>query len=207
MAQEYVPGPASDHYFIDGFRDANGAYPGLFARRRLRMSPPDFGNSSCSRAIPLDTVPDAERHIRRLLDGLDYRGIFSAEFKRDPRDGAFRIIEVNTRAWTYVEFASRRGVNVCDMAWRDAQDLPVPRAPRQYPAGRYCVDLYHDIASLRRQRGALADIVGQWLRSDLHVFRADDPRPALHAVAGMLRKRLERPAPRVDDAQVPKAVR
>ncbi|MGF6494358.1 D-aspartate ligase [Luteibacter sp. 621] len=207
MAQEYVPGPPTDHYFIDGFRDANGAYPGLFARRRLRMSPPDFGNSSCSRAIPLDAVPEAERHVRRLLDGLDYRGIFSAELKRDPRDGEFRIIEVNTRAWTYVEFAARRGVNVCDMAWRDAQELPVPRAPRQYPAGRYCVDLYHDIASLRRQGASVLDIVGQWMHADLHVFRMDDAKPALHAIGRMVRKRFERTGAHAGEGQVPRPVR
>lgn len=188
MAQEYVPGPASEHFFIDGFRDAHGVYAGLFARQRMRMSPPDFGNSSCSRAIPLDSVPDAVRHIRRVLDGLDYRGIFSAEFKHDPRDGAFRIIEVNTRAWTYVEFAARHGVNVCEMAWRDAQGLPVPRAPRAYADGALCVDLYHDIASVRRQHVPLLGLAGQWLRADLHVFRMDDPMPAWHAVRAMWRR-------------------
>ncbi|KJV24710.1 hypothetical protein [Luteibacter yeojuensis] len=196
MAQEYVPGPATEHFFVDGFRDASGGYTGLFARRRMRMSPPDFGNSSCSRSIPLDDVAPAVRHVRRLLDGLDYRGIFSAEFKRDPRDGEFRILEVNTRAWTYVEFAARRGINVCDMAWRDAQGLPVPRAPRAYENGKLCVDLYHDLSCMRVTRGRRTDSYGQvfsqWLRADLHVFRFDDPLPALHAVMGMLRKRYGR---------------
>lgn len=193
MAQEYVPGPATEHYFVDGFRDAHGRYAGLFARRRRRMSPPDFGNSSCSASVPLLDVGDAVRHVRRLLDGLDYRGIFSAEFKRDPRDGAFRILEVNTRAWTYVEFAARRGVNVCDMAWHDAQDLPVKKASRDYAEGKLCVDLHHDLACMRRARGSTESpprILAQWLRADLHVFRMDDPAPALHGLARLIRKRL-----------------
>lgn len=196
MAQEYVPGPAIEHYFIDGFRDANGAYAGLFARRRLRMSPADFGNSSCSRSVPLDTVGDAVRHIRRVLDGLNYRGIFSAEFKRDPRDGEYRIIEVNSRAWTYVEFAARRGVNVCDMAWRDAQGLPVPRASRDYAVGKCCVDLRHDLAPAWRHRGGrgggLLSALAQWTVADLHVFRMDDPHPALGILAAELRERWGR---------------
>lgn len=190
MAQEYVPGPPSEHFFIDGFRDAHGGYPGLFARQRLRMSPPDFGNSSCSRTVPLGSVDEAVRHVRRVLDGVDYRGIFSAEFKRDPRDGEFRIIEVNTRAWTYVEFAARHGVNVCDMAWRDAQGLAVPRALREYENGRLCIDLYHDIASLRRQPAPWPGVLAQWWKADLHVFRADDPRPAMHAIGSLWRKRF-----------------
>ncbi|WP_156128491.1 hypothetical protein [Luteibacter sp. 9133] len=194
MAQEYVPGPPSEHFFIDGFRDGQGAYTGLFARRRRRMSPPDFGNSSCSQAVPLAIVPDAVRSTCRVLDGLDYRGIFSAEFKRDARDGAFRLIEVNTRAWTYVEFAARSGVNVCEMAWQDAQGLPVKRATRAYRDGVACVDLYHDIASIRSTPAARHPgwirLLMEWVGADLHVFRRDDPWPAWHFIRGLLRKRF-----------------
>ncbi|WP_369930711.1 hypothetical protein [Xanthomonas sp. NCPPB 2632] len=194
IAQEYVPGPPSEHFFVDGFRDGQGGYAGLFARQRRRMSPPDFGNSSCSRAVPLSAVPEAVDSIRRVLDGLDYRGIFSAEFKRDPRDGACRLIEVNTRAWTYVEFAARCGVNVCAMAWADAQCLPVTRAASDYDTGGSCIDLYHDIASVRcspaaRHPGWIRLVI-EWLRADLHVFRRDDPAPAWHFIQGLLRKRL-----------------
>jgi len=196
MAQEYVPGPASEHFFVDGFRGGDGAYGGVFARRRLRMSPPDFGNSSCCHSVPLAILPEAVRQLRRLLDGLDYRGIFSAEFKRDPRDGVFRIIEVNTRAWTYVEFAARCGMNVCEMAWQDAQGLPVTRASHDYPEGVACVDLYHDIPTVlalrQRQRLPWLAVLGQWARAQLHTFRWDDPRPALHFVHGILRKRFLR---------------
>jgi predicted ATP-grasp superfamily ATP-dependent carboligase len=196
MAQEYVPGPASEHFFVDGFRDRNGAYTGLFARRRLRMSPPDFGNSSCCHSIPLAILPDAIRHLRRLLDGLDYRGIFSAEFKRDPRDGVYRIIEVNTRAWTYVEFAARCGMNVCEMAWQDAQGLPVSRATRDYPEGVACVDLYHDIPTVlalrKRQSLPWLSVLAQWARAQLHTFRWDDPQPALSFVRALARKRFLR---------------
>jgi D-aspartate ligase len=196
MAQEYVPGPASEHFFVDGFRDRNGAYAGVFARRRLRMSPPDFGNSSCCHSVPLAILPDAIRHLRRLLDGLDYRGIFSAEFKRDPRDGVYRIIEVNTRAWTYVEFAARCGMNVCEMAWQDAQGLPVTRAARDYPEGVACVDLYHDIPTVlalrKRQRLPWLPVWAQWARAQLHTFRWDDPQPALSFVRGIARKRFLR---------------
>jgi predicted ATP-grasp superfamily ATP-dependent carboligase len=196
MAQEYVPGPASEHFFVDGFRGANGAYGGVFARRRLRMSPPDFGNSSCCHSVPLAILPGAVRQLRRLLDGLDYRGIFSAEFKRDPRDGVFRIIEVNTRAWTYVEFAARCGMNVCEMAWQDAQGLPVTRATTDYPEGVACVDLYHDIPTVlalrKRQRLPWWGVLGQWARAQLHTFRWDDPQPAIAFVRGIVRKRVLR---------------
>ena len=44
--QEYVPGPPTSHVFIDGFADRTGTVRALLARRRLRMFPTDFGNST-----------------------------------------------------------------------------------------------------------------------------------------------------------------
>lgn len=193
MVQEYVPGAASDHYFVDGFRDAHGTLTGLFARRRWRIHPPDFGNSSYCESIALDEVRGALTSLEELLSALAYRGIFSAEFKRDARDGAFRILEVNTRAWWYVEFAARCGINVCEMAYRDAQGLAVAPSARNYPVGVGCVNLPADIKAVLKQSrgtGSWWKILRQWLGSHFLVFRADDPAPAWATLWGMLRYRL-----------------
>lgn len=190
MAQEYVPGTASDHYFVDGFRDGRGEMTGLFTRQRIRISPPDFGNSSYCRSIPAGDLATPIEDVTRLLAALDYRGIFSAEFKRDRRDGVYRILEVNTRAWTYVEFAARCGVNVCEMAYQDALGLPVHHAPLDYKVGEGCVDFYRDISTVRAQsaqaRGPMASILMQWAKAHFHSFRLDDPIPGLHFATQML---------------------
>ena len=193
MAQEYVPGAASDHYFVDGFRDGNGEMTGLFARQRIRISPPDFGNSSYCRSIALEQLQTPVDDVTRLLTKLDYRGIFSAEFKRDKRDGVYRILEVNTRAWTYVEFAARCGVNVCEMAYQDALGLPVHRATLDYKVGAGCVDFYRDFNTVRAQsaqaRGPMPNILLQWARAHFHSFRLDDPKPGLHFATQVLMRR------------------
>jgi predicted ATP-grasp superfamily ATP-dependent carboligase len=119
---------------------------------------------------------------------LEYRGIFSAEFKRDARDGEFRILEVNTRAWWYVEFAARCGMNVCRMAYEDAQEAPVAAAPGPYPVGAGCVNLVRDLKSVlvERRRGSvtLGQALANWASAHHHVFRWDDPGPALSIVWG-----------------------
>ena len=194
IAQEYVPGSGADHYLIDGFRDRDGALPGLFARRRERLYPTDFGNTTYSRSIPLSEVGSALESLTTLLEKLQYRGIFSAEFKRDARDGEFRLLEVNTRAWWYVEFATRCGVNVCRMAYEDALDLPVAPASRNYPVGKSCVNLVSDIKSVLAQdpasRSPLLTILGQWTRCYYHVSRIDDPGPGLLTSWRLLRRRF-----------------
>ena len=107
MLQEYITGPPTNHYFIDGFVDRDGVVRALFARRRLRMSPPDFGNSTLMISVPVSDTDNAVATLKILFADIGYRGIFSAEFKRDPRDGVFNLIEVNARPWWYVDFAAR----------------------------------------------------------------------------------------------------
>lgn len=198
IAQEYVPGSSADHYFVDGFRDRDGCLPGLFARRRRRIHPPGFGNSSYCESVPLEDVQGAVDAVSRLLERLDYRGIFSAEFKRDARDGTFRILEVNTRAWWYVEFAARCGVNVCGMAFRDAQGLPVEPPARAYKVGSGCVNLAGDLKAAWSRESMWRDpphrVIVQWLRAHFLVFRFDDPRPGFATmraiVTAFVRNRL-----------------
>ena len=191
IVQEYVPGPVANHVFVDGFRDRNGRYPGLFARRRCRIHPPDFGNSTYCRSITLEEIEPVVSACMRLLDQLDYRGIFSAEFKQDERDGEYRILEVNTRAWWYVEFAARCGVNVCGMAWRDAQSLPV-EAVRRYRVGKGCVNWIEDANALKHARESFTTALLDWPGAYEHVYRWDDPRPAIHRISGQLRRSLAR---------------
>ncbi len=183
IAQEYVPGASSDHFFVDGFRDRHGGLPGLFARRRERIFPADFGNSSYCRSIPLADVSAAIATLDRLLSETHYRGIFSAEFKRDARTGEFRLLEVNTRAWWYVEFAARCGVNVCEMAYHDALGETVSPPVRPFVVGAGCVSQIGDMKAVLTQtaarRAGLAAILGQWASAHRHVFRWDDPRPGL----------------------------
>ena len=195
VLQEYIPGPPTNHYFIDGFIDRTGVVRALFARQRLRMSPPDFGNSTMQISVPLADTGDASATLRTLLADIDYRGIFSAEFKKDPRDNAFNLIEVNARPWWYVEFAARCGVNVSEMAVRDALGQPVETIST-YSVGRRCVYPYYDLQAVRAERAAGRLSVLNWARSWLGsyqpVFRWSDPLPAIGEVAALIGARVRR---------------
>lgn len=193
VAQEYIPGESTDHYFLDGFRDRHGQLCGLMARRRLRIYPPDFGNSSYCRTVPLDELASASAELSQLLAALNYRGIFSAEFKRDARNGRYCLLEINTRAWWYVEFAARCGVNVAAMAYADALEQPVPMATRDYPIAG-CVSFDGDLVTVVRQRPGVVGwlrVLRQWAGAHYHVLRWDDLHPGLWFTAHWLRLRWE----------------
>lgn len=195
MLQEYIPGPPTNHYFIDGFVDRNAVVRAMFARRRLRMNPPDFGNSTLMVSIPIEDVEDAAASLRKLLADLRYRGIFSAEFKRDERSGVFNIIEVNARPWWYVEFAARCGVNVCALALADALGEPV-QTISHYAIGRRCVFPYYDAEAVRAEmRSGRLGILGwarSWLGAYQPVFRWSDPLPALGEILLLLGRRVSK---------------
>jgi predicted ATP-grasp superfamily ATP-dependent carboligase len=188
VAQEYIPGPPDQHYFIDGFVDRSGRVKALFSRRRTRMFPTDYGNSTFTETVPLETVSDAVGGLERLFDDVSYRGIFSAEFKQDPRDGQFRLLEVNVRPWWYVEFPTRCGINVCELAYLDALGLPVPERV-SFPAGaryRLMPDDFQAYLHMRRSgdltfRAWSGEV---WGATDA-IFRWNDPLPAFEPILGL----------------------
>ncbi|MBU0742010.1 hypothetical protein KKG45_09780 [bacterium] len=193
LLQEYVPGGADQHHFVDGFIDARGRIRALFARQRKRMYPPDFGDSSYMISEPLAAVAEAAAAIRKLFADMPYRGIFSVEFKRDPRDGHFRLIEVNTRPWSFNEFAARCGVDVTMMAYRDALGEEVPEILR-YREGCGSALLMEDVSAclalMRRGEMGLGSWLKDVLRSEWSLFRWEDPLPDFARHAGSLRDRF-----------------
>jgi D-aspartate ligase len=182
VVQEYIPGPGSNHFLIDGFASARGKVQALFARRRLRMFPVDFGDSTHMVSVPLADVEPAVRSLRRILEAIGYRGIFSAEFKLDAHDGALRILEVNARVWIYVEFAGRCGVDVCTMAYRDALGLELGDNPG-YHSGARLVSPYLDLAAARfawsQRQLSKAEWLRSWLGAQQPHFNWTDPIPAI----------------------------
>lgn len=193
ILQEYLPGPASAHVLLDGFQDRAGVARARLARRRVRKYPPDLGDSTSGIFISLDEVAEPLRSLDELLAGLGYRGMVSAEFKLDPRDGAYKLLEVNCRPFVYFESALRWGTNLCLMAYCDALALPLPAVgapPGGAQYGHVLADARALLAQYRRRelsvRGLAAGLAGA-TRLPAH---RDDPLPAAYHFAELARARL-----------------
>lgn len=193
VLQEYVPGPPSNHYYVEGFVDRRGEICAIYARRRLRMYPARFGNSTSMVSVPTAEVQGAVESMRKLLKAVAYRGIFSAEFKLDERDAVYRLIEVNIRAWWFIEFVAACGVNTAQMAYLDALERDVPKID-SYRIGVKEVYPYYDIHSrqVSENNAGLATIVLSWLGSRWSMFSWSDPMPSLAWVWSRLKARFEK---------------
>lgn len=198
VLQEYIPGPPTNHYFVDGFADADSRVIARFARQRLRMYPPNFGNSTYLRSVALSDVPDLVETVDRLIRVAGVRGIFSVELKRDAKSGVGKVIEVNARPWWYVHYATACGVNVVEMTYRAALGAPLPPFDGRYRVGRSCVYVRPDFRAARelRRQGklSLASAVLSWIGGEHMIFSASDPMPFIRRCVEQSRAAFRRQA-------------
>ena len=179
MVQELIPGDGRTQYSYAGIWDG-GTPVGALTARRSRQYPVDFGFTST--LVETVAVPEVEDAARRFLTSLDYSGLVEVEFKYDRRDRAYKILDVNTRAWTWIALGAAAGVDFAAIQWRLAHGERVePVVARCGIAWRY---LSRDLVAAAQEMltGSLAPADG--LRSlrpaaASAVFAADDPLPAL----------------------------
>jgi predicted ATP-grasp superfamily ATP-dependent carboligase len=120
MIQEIVPGPDDNLLTFLGYIDDNGEALAGCVRKKLRQYPPGFGYCCLTESVHDDEIFDLSV---RLLNALDYHGIAGVEFKRDPRTGVPKLIEINTRAVRTSGLALGAGV---DFPWVAYQDQTRP---------------------------------------------------------------------------------
>jgi len=195
MLQEWIPGDASHIVQIDGFVNRHGTLVGLLARRRIRMEPPRLGNTSSSMTIPVAAVAEPVAVTRKIIEAVGHRGVFSAEFKFDDRDGQFKILEINARPYWYIAHTAAAGLDLVWMSYLDALDLPVPRI-RSYRTGVFGLYEVNDAAALKRSwslgRRWDGPVLRPWLTGHRTLFWWMDPGPALTVAMAYLKRRLAR---------------
>ena len=191
MLQEIIPGLATNHYFIDGYLDKNSKPMGLFARRRLRMWPLSFGNSTVCASVPISEVKELKETIVKYLSSIGFRGIFSAEFKKDPRDSLGKLLEVNARSWWYNSFPSTCGINLIFMAYLEAIGKNV-ESVENYELDKNLIYFTEDLKcalALFLQRNLsfrewFSPMIG---KKDWAIFSRDDLKPFVMNVLGVAR--------------------
>lgn len=103
----------------------NGKIKSFWMGVKLREHPVQFGTATFAESLREESVLI---HARKLLEQLNYTGICEVEFLQDPRDGLFKLIEINARTWLWVGLAKACGVNFALMAYhfvnRNTQEFP-----------------------------------------------------------------------------------
>jgi predicted ATP-grasp superfamily ATP-dependent carboligase len=187
VLQEIVPGGATCMHGCAGYR--RGAETVWVCYRRVREYPAGFGCGSV-----IETCPSfvEETRLLEVLDSIGYEGLFDAELKRDPRSGVFSLIEINARSWWQNLLPTRSGINLIELAYRDAAGLgegPLPAS--EYEHGIKWIHLYNDISAAREEGLSWTG----WLRSlagpRVFAFHAlDDPLPQAQQLWWVLKGKM-----------------
>ena len=165
MVQELIPGGDDELYTLGSYVDRDGEALGLFTGHKLRQTRGFMGSARVGEAGWVDEV--AEQGLA-LLRALDYHGISQVETKRDPRDGRYKLMEVNPRLWQWHSLAAACGVDLPYIAYRDLVGEPLPPARMHGDGKRWAITLMAG-SSMALERPPYVDAV----------FARDDPKPAL----------------------------
>lgn len=105
LLQERISGPGVGLFLCC----SQGKVLAAFSHQRLREKPPSGGVSVLRESIPIDA--QARAFAERLLQALHWQGVAMVEFKRDLRDGAPKLMEINGRFWGSLQLAIDAGVD------------------------------------------------------------------------------------------------
>lgn len=118
IAQRYVPQGGEFGYFA--LYD-DGSPVAQFQHRRIRSYTYDGGASVYRKSFHDPALASAGR---RVLDALDWHGPAMVEFRRNPLDGTYRLLEVNPRFWGSLTLALVAGVDFPAHYWALARERP-----------------------------------------------------------------------------------
>lgn len=178
IVQELVPGDGATQFSYAAICDKGRPVASLVALR-LRQLPANYGTGTFVETVENEAV---EAQAERLLAGVGYSGMVEMEFKRDPRDGSFKLLDVNPRLWTWVSIGNVTGVDFPLTMWRLAQGENVPRLRAR--AGGYWMYLSRDFVQAIKEvftgRLSPADYVRSFFKPiTFATFALDDPKPWL----------------------------
>jgi len=122
MVQDLIPGGDDELYTLGAYLDESLEPLGLFCGRKLRQTPPGIGTARLGEAVWVQEVVDSGVELMR---NLGCNGLAQVEFKRDPRDGRFKLMEINPRLWQWHSLAIACGVDLPLIAYRDLTQEPV----------------------------------------------------------------------------------
>jgi predicted ATP-grasp superfamily ATP-dependent carboligase len=123
LIQEIIPGDGRCQFSSCVFFKKGRIVASLAAQRR-RQHPPEFGRS----ATFVQTVkcPELTAPTSHFLKAIDYYGLAELEYKLDPRDGKYKLLDVNARTWGFHCLGSPAGVDFSYLLFADQVGDPLP---------------------------------------------------------------------------------
>jgi predicted ATP-grasp superfamily ATP-dependent carboligase len=184
MLVECIPGGDDTLCSYYTYLDEHDAPLFHFTKRVIRRLPAGMG-AACY-AIT-DWIPELIEPALALFRKAGLRGLANVEFKRDPRDGQYKLIECNARFTAANCLVASSGFDLGVFSYNRILGRTQPPL-LNFQRGLRLWDPLRDVLALRELRQKKQITVGRWLRSVMHrqtfpFFSWSDPMPALVRLA------------------------
>jgi D-aspartate ligase len=181
IVQELVPDSHERIYSLLAYMGRSGGPLVTLVGRKVRQGPLRFGTSA---VFEVAYEPRVLELGLRLLETAGYTGIAHVEFAQDPRDGDFRLLEVNTRLPVWAALAANRHLDLPRIAYHDltGHDVtPLPTFTDDLTWIYMAKDVWVSLQMARRRELGPRAFASQYLtsRKARAVFAKDDPWPAV----------------------------
>lgn len=161
IVQELIYGTDDKHYKYCVYINEQGKVLNSFGLQKIRQNPIRFGVGS----VVVSVVNSELKEVgEKLFKNIEYRGVGSAEFKKDERDGKWKLIEVNPRYWQQNGLTEFCGNNFAFSNYLDLTGQSV-EAIEKYDIGKKWINIYMDIDSFMDYRKEKLITLSQWLSS------------------------------------------
>jgi D-aspartate ligase len=183
LVQELIPGDGRQQYSYCAFFKDGEAIASMTVRRR-RQHPSDFGRASTF--VETVELPSLEEPSVRFLRAIGYYGLVELEYKLDPRDGEYKLLDVNARTWGYHSVGPAAGVDFPYLLFRDQLGDEISRV-RGRPGVRWIrlvTDVPNALVDMRAGRLRARDYLSSLRGVDTEaVFSVRDPLPGMYELA------------------------
>lgn len=193
LAQEYIPGDVECGFFA---LCDSGTPVVTFQHKRIRSYSYNGGASVFRKST---RIPELAELGSQLLSDLDWHGPAMVEFKYDPRDETYKLMEINPRFWGSLALPVAAGVDFPSLYYRLATGDTPEQPPYDTDIGchilrgeaSYLYSLIRDNhAYTEKPNGlsALGAVVTSILTDrNFDYLQAADPVPFLYDTVGALR--------------------
>jgi len=177
LIQEYIPGDGYGFFALFN----RGEPRAVFMHRRIREYPITGGASTIAESI---YDPKLEELGLRILKALDWHGVAMVEFKKDYRDGEFKLMEVNPKFWGSLDLSIVSGVDFPYLAAKMAVDGDI-ESVFKYKTGikfrwLFADDILHLLADSRSIGNFITDFFDKRIKYNLWL---NDIKPNLFQIA------------------------
>lgn len=178
VIQEIIPG--NEIYTLYTYFNRSSEPVTVFGYDKVRQFPVDFGVGTLCKSMWLSHPSEL---AIKLLKAIEYHGIAEPEFKKDPRDGEYKLLEINARATVQNRLPAACGLDNEYMAYLEVtgqyvEPSPPPNTEVVWLAGFY--DLLSCLQQLTQRKLGIGQIVSSLKGKRIYSVAAwDDPVPFL----------------------------